>query len=178
MPMHSAPVVIKVGGNDLSSPGFVEALAEAVAQRSQKLACVVVHGGGRAVDRLLGQLNVTPKYVNGQRVTDEAALDVVEMVLSGQVNTQLVLALLAAGVDALGLSGVDRRLLTVEPWSPDLGLVGRVVALRAEVLTRRRGNRGGAGSRACRFRDQRARHPDRRLGRAQFVGPGSPAADR
>ena len=132
--MKPGPIVIKVGGNDLSVPGFIPALAEAVAHRSRSQPCVVVHGGGRTVDRLLGQLDIAPRYVNGQRVTDQASLEVVEMVLSGQVNKQIALALLAAGVDALGMSGIDRGLLTVEPWGADLGLVGRVVKVRIDVL--------------------------------------------
>jgi acetylglutamate kinase len=132
--MKPEPIVIKAGGNDLSEPGFIPALAEAIAQRSRRQPCVVVHGGGRTVDRLLSQLDIAPRYVNGQRVTDQASLDVVEMVLSGQVNKQIVLALLAAGVDALGMSGIDRGLLTAEQWSAEMGLVGRVVKVRADVL--------------------------------------------
>jgi acetylglutamate kinase len=128
------PVVIKVGGNDLETPGFIETLAHTVAQLNQHSPCVLVHGGGRAINRLQQQLGLEPVYVNGQRVTDEAALEVVEMMLSGRVNKQLTLALLRAGVDALGISGVDRGLLQVEPWSPELGRVGRIVRVRADVL--------------------------------------------
>jgi acetylglutamate kinase len=130
------PIVVKVGGHDLSAPGFMQALADAIRERSLDQPCIVVHGGGDAIDRLLGQLAITPQFVKGLRVTDQAMVEVVEMVLSGQVNPQIVTALLAAGVDALGMSGVDRGLLKVEPWSADLGLVGRVVSVRAEVLTK------------------------------------------
>jgi acetylglutamate kinase len=129
--MQTPPVVIKVGGNELDAPGFIEGLARAVAGLSP---CVLVHGGGRAVTSLQQKLGIEPVYVNGQRVTDEASLEVVEMVLSGRVNKQLTLALLRAGVDAQGMSGVDRGLLQVEPWSPQLGRVGRIVRVRAEVL--------------------------------------------
>jgi acetylglutamate kinase len=132
--MNAQPLVIKVGGNDLDRPGFVEALAGAIAQVQTRKPCVLVHGGGRAINEIGQLFGLQPSYVNGQRVTDAAALDVAEMVLSGKVNKELVRALLAAGVDALGLSGVDRRLLRVEPWSPDLGRVGRIVAVRADVL--------------------------------------------
>ena len=132
-PDHS-PIVIKVGGNDLDKPGFVADLARAIAELSQHAPCILVHGGGQAVTRLQRQLGIRPVYVNGQRVTDEASLEAVEMVLSGLVNKQLVEALLRAGVDSLGLSGVDRGLLQVEPWSPELGRVGQIVAVRTEVL--------------------------------------------
>jgi acetylglutamate kinase len=67
-------------------------------------------------------------------VTDEASLEVAEMMLSGKVNKALTLALLRAGVDALGMSGVDRGLLQVEPWSAEMGRVGRIVSVRADVL--------------------------------------------
>ena len=132
--MNQAPLVIKVGGNDLAAADFVSALAQAVAALSRKQPCVLVHGGGRAVSELMARLGVEPVFVAGQRVTDEAALEAVEMLLSGRANTQLTLALLEAGVDALGLSGVDRGLLRVEPWSEQMGRVGRIKAVRAQVL--------------------------------------------
>ncbi|MBN1312962.1 MAG: acetylglutamate kinase [Anaerolineae bacterium] len=132
--MKEVPLVIKVGGNDLARPGFIDELTESVAELNQKHPCVIVHGGGRTVDKLLDQLGIEPKYVNGQRVTDDVVLEIVEMVLSGQVNKRLTHALTAAGVDALGMSGVDRGLLWVEPWSADMGWVGRVVRVRREVL--------------------------------------------
>ncbi|MCL4237399.1 MAG: acetylglutamate kinase [Anaerolineae bacterium] len=129
-----APLVIKVGGNDLDRPGFLDALAATVAGLAAERRCVLVHGGGRAINEVGQAFGLQPVYVDGQRVTDQAALDVAEMVLSGQVNKQIVRALLAAGVDALGLSGVDRGLLRVEPWAASLGRVGRIVAVRADVL--------------------------------------------
>ncbi len=95
---------------------------------------IVVHGGGRAIDALMAALQIEPQYVDGQRVTDDAALDAAEMVLSASVNKRLVLALLGAGADALGLSGVDRGLIRVEPWGANMGRVGRIVSVRADVL--------------------------------------------
>lgn len=132
--MSSLPIVIKVGGNDLEKPGFIDDLAQAVAQVSQHTPCILVHGGGQAINRMQEKLGLVPVYIQGQRVTDEASLEVAEMMLSGRVNKQLTLALLRAGVDALGMSGVDRGLLKVEPWSADMGLVGRIVEVRAAVL--------------------------------------------
>ncbi|MBN1679101.1 MAG: acetylglutamate kinase [Anaerolineae bacterium] len=132
--MKPLPIVIKVGGNDLDTPGFIDELALAVAHCQQHTPCVLVHGGGKAINRLQERLGLQPTYVNGQRVTDEASLEVAEMMLSGVVNKALTMALLNAGVDAMGLSGVDRGLLRVEPWSPDMGRVGRIVNVRADVL--------------------------------------------
>lgn len=132
--MTQMPIVIKIGGNDLEKPGFIDDLARAVAEVSRRTPCILVHGGGKAINQMQEKLGLQPAYLNGQRVTDEASLQVAEMMLSGSVNKQLVLALLRAGVDALGMSGVDRGLLVVEPWSAELGRVGRIIKVRAEVL--------------------------------------------
>lgn len=126
--------VIKIGGNELSDPAFMHGLTEAVHARQQTHACILVHGGGRVINDLMEKLAIEPVYKNGQRVTDAATLEVAEMVLSGMVNKKLVLALLSAGVEAVGMSGVDRRLLQVEPWGEDMALVGRIVHVRTEVL--------------------------------------------
>jgi acetylglutamate kinase len=127
-------LVIKMGGNDLEKPGFVEELAEIVAGMVESQPCILVHGGGRAISQLMETLGLEPEFVDGQRVTGEAALDVVEMILSGTVNKRLVLALLHAGVDALGLSGVDRRLIQAEQYRAEYGRIGEVMAVRGEVL--------------------------------------------
>ena len=132
--LNTHPIVIKVGGNDLEQPGFIPALALAIAQINQHTPCILVHGGGKSISRLQERLGLEAVYVNGQRVTDEASLEVAEMMLSGKVNKALTLALLRAGVDALGMSGVDRRLLQVEPWSADMGRVGRIICVRSDVL--------------------------------------------
>jgi len=126
--------VVKIGGNDLEKPGFIDELARAVARLNQHTPCILVHGGGRAINQLQQRLGLEPVYINGQRVTDEAALEVAEMMLSGRVNKQLTLALIRAGADALGMSGVDRGLLQVEPWGAEMGRVGRIVRVRTDVL--------------------------------------------
>lgn len=133
--MSARVEVIKVGGSELARDGFAVALAAAVAGLVARGGrAVLVHGGGPEIDGLLARLGIERRFVAGQRVTDEATLDIVEMMLSGHVNKRLVAILLAAGVDAIGLSGVDRALVRVEPWSAALGKVGRVVAVRGEVL--------------------------------------------
>jgi acetylglutamate kinase len=132
--MSRLPIVIKIGGNDLEKPGFMDQLAHTVAELNRHTPCILVHGGGQSINRLQERLGIPSRYVGGQRVTDEATLEVAEMMLSGRVNKDLALALLRAGVDALGMSGVDRGLLQVEPWSPEMGLVGRIVHVRADVL--------------------------------------------
>ena len=133
--MQQTPVVIKVGGNDLEDAAFIAGLAQAVARTAAPV--VIVHGGGREISALQARLGIVPQYVEGLRVTDAESLAVAEMVLSGLVNKRLVAALLHVGVDAIGLSGVDRGLMRVEKLAHpagDLGRVGQVVSVRAEVL--------------------------------------------
>jgi acetylglutamate kinase len=128
-------LVLKIGGNELDDPAFVEGLARAVAQ--MRPAPVLVHGGGKEIGVLQRALGGEPRFVAGLRVTDETALTAAEMVLCGSVSTRLVAALFAAGADAQGLSGVDRgliRVAKVQHPEGDLGRVGIPVAVRAEVL--------------------------------------------
>jgi acetylglutamate kinase len=128
------PIVIKVGGNDLDEPGFLPELAGSVAAIQRERPCIVVHGGGRSINAMLDRLGIVPQYHQGQRITDEATLEITMMVLCGSVNKAITSALLDAGVDALGLSGIDRGLLTVRPWDAHMGRVGRVVRVNAPAI--------------------------------------------
>ncbi len=128
-------LVLKVGGNEIDDPDFLKGFAWTVVAMGESP--VVVHGGGKEIADLQVRLGLTPRFVEGLRVTDEASLAVAEMVLSGRVNKRIVAALLQAGVDAIGLSGVDRSLVRVEKMphpSGDLGRVGRVIDVRAAAL--------------------------------------------
>lgn len=127
--------VIKIGGNELDNPAFVQELAARVAGMDG--APVIVHGGGRAIGALQQRLGIEPVMRDGLRVTDAASLEVVQMVLSGSTNKMLVAALFAAGVTAVGLSGVDGGLLRCvkkELPGADLGYVGTVVGVNAALL--------------------------------------------
>jgi acetylglutamate kinase len=128
--------IVKVGGNELASPGYLERVVEAIGTRvAAGTKVVLVHGGGREVDRWLARLGIAPAYVAGQRVTDEATLTVVEAVLAGSVNKEVVRAFVARGVEALGVSGSDLGILPVVPWE-GLGLVGRASVAAADPLRR------------------------------------------
>ncbi len=129
--------VLKIGGNELDSPGFLEGLAEAVARRAEPT--VLVHGGGRAIASLQQRFELVPEKIDGLRVTDEASLEVAELALSGNANKRIVRALLRAGVDALGLSGVDGGLLRCRKKTipqGDLGRVGEIQEVRVGLLER------------------------------------------
>jgi acetylglutamate kinase len=132
--------VTKIGGNELNAPGFLAELA-GVHHELTRLGggAVIVHGGGQEIATMQTRLGIEPVKVDGLRVTDAASLDVAEMVLSGRANKQIVRALLAGGLDAVGLSGVDGRLLTARQKqhpTADLGLVGEVTAVRLTLLER------------------------------------------
>ena len=127
--------VIKIGGNELENEHFVRGLVAAVADLETP--AVLVHGGGRAIATWQQRLGLEPVKVDGLRVTDADSLAVAEMVLSGRVNKRLVAALLAAGVQAVGLSGVDGGLLRCRRKSHptvDLGFVGEIVQVNAGLL--------------------------------------------
>lgn len=129
--------VIKVGGNELDDPVFVGGLVRAVQALAEPP--VLVHGGGKEIRTLQERLGLEPQYVDGLRVTDVESLAVVQMVLAGRVNKRLVAALTAEGVDAFGMSGVDRGAIKAEKLehpAGDLGWVGRVVEVRTQVFRR------------------------------------------
>jgi len=128
-------LVLKIGGNEIDDEQFLTRLARVVAQMRETP--VIVHGGGKEIAELQLRFGVIPRFVDGLRVTDDTSLAIAEMVLSGRVNKRIVATLIAAGADALGLSGVDRALVRVEKMhhpSGDLGRVGKVVNVRAPVL--------------------------------------------
>jgi len=113
--------VYKVGGPALEDPALVPALAAEV--RGGEGPAVLVHGGGRAIERMLKALAIESRFVEGRRVTSPEAMDVVEMVLSGLANKALAAGLTAAGVPAIGISGRDGSLLRAR-LEPSLGRVG------------------------------------------------------
>jgi acetylglutamate kinase len=128
--------VLKIGGHEIDDPVFLDGVVEAVRSLGG-VGRVIVHGGGKEIADLQNRLGLTPRFIDGLRVTDEDSLAVAEMVLSGRVNKRLVARLVAAGIPAVGLSGVDMGLVRVERMvhpAGDLGRVGRVVAVRGEVL--------------------------------------------
>jgi len=97
---------------------------------------VIVHGGGPAINETLGKLGIESRFVNGLRVTDEATLDVVEMVLAGRINKEIVRKLQQNGAKSLGLSGTDGKLIVAKPVAnaDEIGHVGDVVAVNAELV--------------------------------------------
>jgi acetylglutamate kinase len=129
------PVVIKIGGNEIDDPTFLAGLAPAV--KAVKAPVAIVHGGGREISALQQAMGIEPRYLDGVRVTDAPSLAVVEMVLGGAVNKRLVRHLIAGGLEAQGMSGVDRGLVRAEKMphaTEDMGFTGRVVSVRGDVV--------------------------------------------
>jgi acetylglutamate kinase len=131
--------IIKIGGNELSDPGFVNTLAQNIVRMQAEAAepLVIVHGGGRAIAGMQAKLGLKVVKVDGLRVTDIESLSVAQMVLSGHSNKIVVKALLEAGLDALGVSGVDGGILRCrkkQHANADLGFVGEIVQVRADLL--------------------------------------------
>jgi acetylglutamate kinase len=123
--------VVKVGGNELDREEWVAECARALVPVAP---VVIVHGGGQAVSAWSRRLSLPIEKRDGLRVTTPEIAEVVEMVLGGPVNRLLVGALRAAGLDAIGLSGVDGGLLTARPAAGGLGHVGEITAVRASLL--------------------------------------------
>ena len=120
-----ATVVIKFGGHAMGNDEAVETFARDIVLMQQVgVNPVIVHGGGPMINEMLDRLNIKSEFVAGKRVTDEATMEVVEMVLSGRVNKRIVQAINSQGGRAVGLSGKDANLITCDPTDPKLGLVG------------------------------------------------------
>jgi acetylglutamate kinase len=132
-------VVVKIGGAALSDPDLaVLAAGDLALLALVGIRLVVIHGGGPQVSEAMTAAGVEPRFVAGLRVTDDATLETVRRVLVGSINSDLVTRLCLAGLSAVGLAGPDGRLLGAErvqgPAGEDLGRVGRVTSVRADLL--------------------------------------------
>jgi acetylglutamate kinase len=132
----SAAVLVKIGGSLMESPLALQACANGLADAWRAgIPLVLVHGGGKDINRHLAKLGEEPRFKDGLRVTSEAALETVEMTLSGSVNKRLVTLIQSAGPSACGLSGVDGPTLICRPLDLELGRVGTVVEARPTLVS-------------------------------------------
>jgi len=131
-------VVVKYGGNAIAGTSEHDALAlfaeDVVLMYLVGLRPVVVHGGGPQISELMAKLGMQATFVDGLRVTDAETVDIARMVLTGQVNPQIVAAINTHGNYAVGVSGVDAGLIRAEARAPELGFVGDVTAVNPTVL--------------------------------------------
>src|SRR5471032_2871935 len=140
-------IVVKYGGNAMTGGGTDDFSQDIVLMKQTGIDPVVVHGGGPQIGAMLKKMNINSTFIDGLRVTDAAAVEIVEMVLSGSINKQIVTAINAAGGRAVGLSGKDGNLVvarklalsktdpnTGEKVAVDLGFVGEPEKVNPEVL--------------------------------------------
>lgn len=123
--------VIKVGGRAQGDARLMPAIVAALARGAR---VVVVHGGGDEISMLQRSMQLEPSFIDGRRVTSEADLDIVRMVLSGTVNKRLVAQLSVLGARAVGVSGEDGGLLTAAVGDARLGRVGRDIVADVSLL--------------------------------------------
>ncbi len=135
--------VIKYGGSIIKNEEAKKAFIEDVAlMKLVGINIVIVHGGGPNISELLNRLDIKTEFINGLRVTDKKTMEVVEMVLSGQINKGITRELCCHGIKALGLSGIDDRLIEAKPKHIyegdeiiDIGCVGEVVNINKKLLS-------------------------------------------
>ncbi|MEM9224315.1 MAG: acetylglutamate kinase [Pseudomonadota bacterium] len=141
-------IVVKYGGHAMGDPELTRDFAEDITLLTLSgINAVVVHGGGPQIAKMLKRLNIQSEFRDGLRVTDRATVEVVEMVLAGSINKDIVSTINAAGGRAVGLCGKDGRMVLAEPLRRttadpdsniervvDLGFVGEPVEVRRDVL--------------------------------------------
>ena len=147
---HGTTVVIKYGGNAMTEAALKDSFAaDVVLMKLVGINVVVVHGGGPQIGELLSRLNIESEFVNGMRVTDSATMDVVQMVLGGLVNPDIVSLINTHGGRAVGVTGKDGNLIQAEkmpmtiasndagasaPEIIDIGHVGSITNIQVDVL--------------------------------------------
>ena len=129
-------VVVKYGGNAMLNEELKEAVMEdIVLLNTIGIKVVLVHGGGPEINNMLERVGKESKFVDGLRYTDAETMEIVQMVLTGKLNKDIVGILLQKGGRAVGLSGVDSGLLRAVKTEKDLGFVGEVTHVNPEILS-------------------------------------------
>ena len=142
---HGRTVVIKYGGNAMTDEKLKQAFAhDVVLLRLVGINPVVVHGGGPQIEQLLARVGKKGEFVQGMRVTDAETMDIVEMVLAGQVNKEIVELINSAGGKAVGLTGQDggliraRKMMVARQENPDekidIGQVGEIESVDPSII--------------------------------------------
>ncbi len=129
-------VVIKYGGSAQTDPKLIESFAQDVLLLYLVgIKPVIVHGGGKKITDMLDKLNIQSEFIDGQRVTTPDVMRIVEMVLSGEINSSIVSLLNAHSAKAIGLSGKDAHFILAEPKEHSKwGLTGTITDVKADVI--------------------------------------------
>lgn len=128
-------VVVKYGGNAMTNESLKQAVMDDIVLLSLVgIKVVLVHGGGPEINAMLKKTGKESKFVNGLRYTDEETIDIVQMVLAGKVNKDLVSLLQTHNGSAMGLCGLDGNLIEAEMMNPDLGYVGEITQVNPKII--------------------------------------------
>lgn len=133
--LHDKTVVIKYGGNAMVNEELKQAvMTDIVLLSLVGIKVVLVHGGGPEINTMLDRVGIESKFVNGLRHTDADTMEIVQMVLAGKVNKDLVRLLCQNGGRAIGLCGLDSNILQAHKKSEELGFVGEVDSVNVEPI--------------------------------------------
>lgn len=128
-------IVVKYGGNAMINQELKEAvMRDLVLLTTIGIKVVLVHGGGPEINKALDKMNIESKFVDGLRVTDKDTVDVVQMVLAGKVNKDLVCQIGNLGGHAIGLSGMDGNMLKCKPLDTEHGYVGEIIETNMDAV--------------------------------------------
>lgn len=129
-------IVVKYGGNAMINEELKDAvIKDIILMQTVGINVVLVHGGGPEINAMLKKINKESKFVNGMRYTDQETMDIVQQVLAGKVNKDLVQLIEDNGGKAIGICGTDGSLLKADKLSEDLGFVGEIREVNAKVLS-------------------------------------------
>ena len=129
-------IVVKYGGNAMINDELKDAvMGDIVLMSLIGIKVVLVHGGGPEITQMLNQVGKKSEFVNGLRVTDKETVDIVQMVLAGKVNKNLVNLLHHKGGNAIGLCGIDGHMIEAEVLNPELGYVGEITNVNVAPIT-------------------------------------------
>ena len=130
-----ATVVVKYGGNAMINEELKDAvMSDIVLMQLVGINVVLVHGGGPEISAMLKKIGKESKFVGGMRYTDQETMDIVQQVLAGKVNKDLVQLLEAQGGKAVGLCGMDGSMLKADKLEDDLGFVGEIREVNSEII--------------------------------------------
>ena len=128
-------LIVKYGGNAMLSDESKQSVMRDLALlKLLGIRLVLVHGGGPEISQMLKRVGIESRFVGGLRYTDKETIEVVRMVLAGKVNKELVQMLCSEGASAVGLSGIDGRMLFCEKEDEALGFVGKITNVNAEII--------------------------------------------
>ena len=132
---HNKIIVIKYGGAAMLNEELKrQVMGDIALLHLVGIRVVLVHGGGPEISDMLERVGKEPQFINGLRVTDKETAEIVQMVLAGKINKGLVALMETFGRHAIGLSGLDGRMITAEQMDPALGYVGEITKIRPEPI--------------------------------------------